>query len=146
MMSVGMLNEESTGVISENSECVISYHRNEHSPAPTPIKHQHQLFQFPAWPKDWNVAFKLYAPGKTAIECVCRDGEINKLNVLPKKRIEDLIVINTNQNLSKPRKGNLNELKSKLFERPNPHCWICENTVCHAYACRTNSGGTARHR
>ena len=37
------------------------------------------LHLFPAWPAEWNVDFKLHAPGKTVVECVYRGGKVEKL-------------------------------------------------------------------
>jgi hypothetical protein len=51
-----------------------------------------QLLLFPAWPKDWDVSFKLHAPGKTTVECVYRDGRIVNLEVLPKERARDVVL------------------------------------------------------
>lgn len=45
---------------------------------------------FPAWPKNWDVSFKLNAPGKTLIECVYRNGKLEKLDVTPKEREQDI--------------------------------------------------------
>ncbi len=49
-----------------------------------------KIYLMPAWPKDWNVSFKLLAPRKTAIECVYRQGKIEKLTVTPASRQKDL--------------------------------------------------------
>ncbi len=37
----------------------------------------------PAWPPEWNVDFKLHAPGRTIIEGSVRDGEFVHLHVSP---------------------------------------------------------------
>ena len=37
----------------------------------------------PAWPKDWDVSFKLRAPHNTTVECVYRKGKIESLKVNP---------------------------------------------------------------
>jgi hypothetical protein len=47
---------------------------------------------FPAWPKDWDVWFKLHAPNRTTIEAVYRAGNLLKLNVTPPTRRQDVIV------------------------------------------------------
>jgi hypothetical protein len=44
----------------------------------------------PAWPKDWDVSFKLHAPKNTTVECVYRDGKIEKLSVTPVSRLKDI--------------------------------------------------------
>jgi hypothetical protein len=51
-----------------------------------------QLLLLPAWPKGWDASFKLHAPGKTTIECVYRQGIIQKLEVLPKERAKDVVL------------------------------------------------------
>ncbi len=48
----------------------------------------------PAWPKDWDVQFKLHAPQQTVIECVYRRGLIEKLAVTPESRRADVILPN----------------------------------------------------
>ena len=52
-----------------------------------------KIYLFPAWPKKWNVHFKLHAPNKTTVECTLRDGKITALKVLPKSREADVQVI-----------------------------------------------------
>ena len=46
----------------------------------------------PAWPKKWDVRFKLLAPGNTTIEGEFKNGEIKKLDVFPSKRKKDIII------------------------------------------------------
>ena len=46
----------------------------------------------PAWPQKWDVSFKLHAPGKTTVECVYRNGKIERLEVLPKERAKDIVL------------------------------------------------------
>lgn len=46
---------------------------------------------FPAWPKNWDVSFRLYAPGNTIIEGVFKQGEILNLKVTPESRKSDII-------------------------------------------------------
>lgn len=53
-----------------------------------------QILLFPAWPKDWNVHFKLHAPGQTTVECVYKNGKIERLNVVPKSRRKDVVICN----------------------------------------------------
>jgi len=45
-----------------------------------------KILLLPAWPKDWNVEFKLHAPQKTVVECVFRDGKVTSLKVTPESR------------------------------------------------------------
>ncbi len=50
----------------------------------------HKMFLLPAWPRDWNVEFKLHAPQQTIVEGVYRDGKIVSLNVTPESRRADV--------------------------------------------------------
>jgi len=45
----------------------------------------------PAWPKDWNVSFKLHAPRQTVLECEYQDGKITRLEVTPSERAIDVV-------------------------------------------------------
>jgi hypothetical protein len=53
-----------------------------------------KLFLLPAWPKDWDVHFKLHAPYNTTVECLVENGKIKQLTVLPKEREKDIIIKN----------------------------------------------------
>lgn len=46
----------------------------------------------PAWPKDWDVDFKLHAPYRTVIEGEYRDGELKRLEVTPESRRKDIVL------------------------------------------------------
>ena len=49
-----------------------------------------KIFLFPAWPKEWDVDFKLCAPQKTVVEGQYRDGRIQFLRVTPQSRMKDI--------------------------------------------------------
>ena len=49
-----------------------------------------RLFLFPAWPRSWNVAFKLHAPKNTVVEGVYRAGKLENLRVTPSSRLHDV--------------------------------------------------------
>jgi hypothetical protein len=51
-----------------------------------------KIHVLPAWPKEWDVDFKLHAPGKTVVECSYRKGAIAKLTVTPESRRKDVIL------------------------------------------------------
>jgi hypothetical protein len=51
-----------------------------------------QIVLFPAWPREWDVHFKLHAPKNTTIEVILRNGELEKLEVTPKARRDDLVI------------------------------------------------------
>lgn len=53
-----------------------------------------QIYLFPAWPKDWNVHFKLHAPYNTTVEATLKDGKVTSLIVLPKEREKDVVIMN----------------------------------------------------
>ena len=47
----------------------------------------------PAWPSDWDLSFKLNAPGQTTVEGEFNQGELTLLSVSPESRREDLVII-----------------------------------------------------
>ncbi|MCG3126307.1 MAG: hypothetical protein CHACPFDD_01139 [Phycisphaerae bacterium] len=51
-----------------------------------------KIVLLPAWPRDWNVSFKLHAPGQTTVEGEFRDGTMQKLVVTPEGRRADVTV------------------------------------------------------
>jgi len=51
-----------------------------------------KLLILPAWPKAWDVDFKLHAPGRTTVECSYRGGKIATLKVTPESRAKDVIL------------------------------------------------------
>lgn len=46
----------------------------------------------PAWPPEWDVHFKLHAPGNTTVECVVRGGKVTELTVVPESRRKDVVI------------------------------------------------------
>lgn len=50
-----------------------------------------KMYLFPAWPKDWDVHFKLHAPYQTTVEGVVKDGKVQSLVVLPEARRKDVV-------------------------------------------------------
>jgi len=52
-----------------------------------------KIYLFPAWPKDWNVHFKLHAPYQTTVEVKLKNGKIESLKVLPESRKADVKVM-----------------------------------------------------
>jgi len=49
-----------------------------------------KIYLLPAWPKKWNVRFKLRAPRNTVVECDYHDGKLTQLRVTPPKRRGDI--------------------------------------------------------
>ena len=46
---------------------------------------------FPAWPREWNVRFKLHAPEQTVVEAEMKEGRIKVLSIQPEHRRADLV-------------------------------------------------------
>ncbi len=51
-----------------------------------------KILLLPAWPKEWDVHFKLHAPANTVVECEVKDGKVVKLVVTPESRRKDMKV------------------------------------------------------
>ena len=51
-----------------------------------------RILLFPAWPKDWDVHFRLHAPGQTTVEAELKDGQVVQLKVLPESRQADVVI------------------------------------------------------
>jgi len=51
-----------------------------------------RIHLLPAWPKDWNVSFKLRAPRNTTVEGVYRAGKLEQLSVTPESRRQNVVV------------------------------------------------------
>lgn len=50
-----------------------------------------KIYLFPAWPKEWNVHFKLHLTGNTIVEAELVNGKLGKLNVSPSHRLKDVV-------------------------------------------------------
>ena len=51
-----------------------------------------KIHLFPAWPKNWDVDFKLHAPRQTTVEVSYRSGKITRLVVTPSSRLADIVL------------------------------------------------------
>jgi hypothetical protein len=51
-----------------------------------------KIYILPAWPKDWDADFKLNAPKNTIVECIYKNGKIEKLSVTPSERQKDVVL------------------------------------------------------
>ena len=51
-----------------------------------------ELRVLPAWPKEWDVDFKLHGPRQTVVELSLRSGKIERLVVTPDSRRADLVM------------------------------------------------------
>ncbi|MDT0677595.1 DUF5703 domain-containing protein [Autumnicola musiva] len=60
-----------------------------------------KILLFPAWPKDWNVHFKLHAPGNTVVEAKLEGGQMKLLKVVPAEREKNIqnMLFKSNQKL-----------------------------------------------
>ena len=52
-----------------------------------------KMLIFPAWPKAWDVEFRLHAPMSTTVEGVYRGGKLERLTVTPVERADDVTVL-----------------------------------------------------
>ncbi len=50
-----------------------------------------KLHLFPGWPADWDVDFKLHAPGSTLVEASLKGGKLVSLRVTPASREKDIV-------------------------------------------------------
>lgn len=51
-----------------------------------------QILLFPAWPKEWDVHFKLHAPNETTVEATLKGGKVIALKVIPESRKKDVVI------------------------------------------------------
>ena len=52
-----------------------------------------KIYLFPAWPKEWDVSFKLHAPYNTIVEGVLKNRQVVALKVSPESRRNDLVIL-----------------------------------------------------
>jgi len=52
-----------------------------------------KILLFPAWPREWNVHFKLHAPKNTTVEAELKDGKVINLIVFPENRKKDIQIL-----------------------------------------------------
>jgi hypothetical protein len=52
-----------------------------------------RIFLFPAWPKAWDVDFKLHAPQRTVIEGAYRNGRLVSWQITPAQRKADVVIV-----------------------------------------------------
>ncbi len=53
------------------------------------------IYLLPAWPREWDVDFKLHAPCNTVVEGKVRDGRVEGLKVSPQSRLQDVVICRT---------------------------------------------------
>jgi hypothetical protein len=49
-----------------------------------------KILLLPAWPKDWDVSFKLHASRQTTVEATVHGGKVTGLKVVPASRQKDV--------------------------------------------------------
>jgi len=52
-----------------------------------------KILLFPAWPREWNVHFKLHAPKNTTVEAELKNGKVINLIVFPESRKKDIQIL-----------------------------------------------------
>ena len=50
-----------------------------------------EIRPFPAWPKNWNVQFKLHAPENTIVKGEWKNGKMTSMDVLPVERQNSIV-------------------------------------------------------
>ena len=50
-----------------------------------------KIYLFPAWPRDWDVKFKLHASRNTTVEAELKDGHVVRIKVTPENRRSDVV-------------------------------------------------------
>jgi len=51
-----------------------------------------KILLFAAWPREWDVHFKLHAPQQTVVEAALKNGQITLIKVTPASRIKDIVL------------------------------------------------------
>ena len=51
-----------------------------------------KIYVFPAWPKEWDVRFKLHASGNTEVEAEMKGGRVTRIKVTPQERQHDVVL------------------------------------------------------
>ena len=53
-----------------------------------------RILLLPAWPKDWDVEFRLHAPNRTSVEVKVVKAQVEELKVSPESRRKDVKIWN----------------------------------------------------
>ena len=51
------------------------------------------IYVLPAFPKEWDIHFKLHAPRNTTVEVVQKNGKVELLRVVPESRKKDVVIL-----------------------------------------------------
>ena len=52
-----------------------------------------RILLFPAWPREWNVHFKLCAPKNTTVEAELKNGKVRVISIMPENRSRDVVIM-----------------------------------------------------
>ena len=52
-----------------------------------------KILVLPAWPREWDVDFKLHAPENTTVEGSVRGGKLENLKVVPETRKKNVVIL-----------------------------------------------------
>ncbi|MCX6877748.1 MAG: DUF5703 domain-containing protein [Verrucomicrobia bacterium] len=77
-----------------------------------------KIYLFPAWPEEWNISFKVHAPGNTILEGEFRNGAVQALTVTPSSRLADVIDMSTAANRIRTLVGVVCADQNHLFGLP----------------------------
>lgn len=55
-----------------------------------------EIHLLPAWPREWNVEFRLHAPGRTVVEGRVANGQLHDFRIVPELRRRDVVVNDSN--------------------------------------------------
>jgi hypothetical protein len=50
-----------------------------------------KIYLLQAWPKEWEVSFKLHAPYNTTVQVEVKDGKLLNLMVTPESKRKDVL-------------------------------------------------------
>ena len=50
-----------------------------------------KIYLFPAWPREWDVRFKLHASDNTIVEAELQGGKVVNVKVSPQSRQQDIV-------------------------------------------------------
>ncbi|MCX7012091.1 MAG: DUF5703 domain-containing protein [Candidatus Sumerlaeota bacterium] len=81
-----------------------------------------KIWLLPAWPRNWNVDFRLHAPDRTVVEGVVENGKLLKMKVSPETRGKDVILNGTKIDYgwsTKPSGGDVQ------WAAPHSQRWTC---------------------
>jgi alpha-L-fucosidase len=86
-----------------------------------------KIHLFPAWPREWDVEFKLHAPYRTTVSGCLKNGEVLDLKVEPKSRRKDVIIhesaVTHRRGVPTPEQIDWHEMEIEMFVCLDPCTW-----------------------